>query len=133
MEAECRKNIEDLHKFIEAWLMGSIEKSKQTFQYFDDALDEKFVIIHPDGKLQTKPEIINDFWNAYGVQSKNFTIEVRNITVRSASENACLMTYEEWQAGTEKSARISSVIFQKSEDNNKVYWFHLHETWYPSK
>jgi hypothetical protein len=133
MEAECHQNIEELHLFIEAWLIGSVEKSKQKFQYFDDALDENFVIIHPNGKLQTKPEITHDFWHAYGSQPEHFAIEIRNITVRSASENFCVMTYEEWQTSTEQSARISSVVFRKSEDNNKIYWFHLHETWYPSK
>jgi len=133
MEIECRENIEELHRFIEAWLLGSVEKSRERFQYFDDALDEKFIIIHPSGELQAKSDITCDLWNAYGARSKQFSITIRNITVRSASENFCIMTYEEWQTGMEKSARISTVVFRRSEDNNKIYWFHLHETWHPSK
>jgi len=133
METECRENIEGLHRFIEAWLLGSIEKSRQRFRYFDDALDKKFIIIHPSGELQTKSDISSDLWNAHGVRSKQFSIAIRNITVRSASENCCILTYEEWQTGTEKPARLSTVVFRRSEDNNRIYWFHLHETWYPGK
>jgi len=133
MEIECRKNIKELHVFIESWLKGAVEKSKQEFQYFEDALDEDFIIIHPSSKLQTKLDIISDFWSAYGVQSENFTIEIRNIKVRFESENICIINYEEWQTGAEKSARISTVTFRKPVNSNKSNWLHLHETWRPSK
>lgn len=133
MEIECCKNIKELHVFIESWLKGAAEKSKQEFQYFEDALAEDFIIIHPSGELQTKLDIISDFWSAYGVQSENFTIEIRNIKVRFESENICIINYEEWQTGVEKSARISTVVFKKSINSNKNNWLHLHETWCPSK
>jgi len=133
MEIECRNNISELHVFIESWLKGLVEKTKQEFQYFEDELDEDFIIIHPTGELQKKREIISDFWSAYGVQSNNFKIEIKNIKIRSESENICIMNYEEWQTGAENSARISTVIFRKSSKNNKNCWLHLHETWYPTK
>ncbi|MFV2005232.1 MAG: hypothetical protein ACC650_08485 [Gammaproteobacteria bacterium] len=133
MEIECRKNIRELHVFIESWLKGAVEKSRQEFQYFEDELDEEFVIIHPGGELQTKSEIISDFWNAYGVQSENFIIEIRNIKIRFESKDICIMNYEEWQTSVEKTARISTVIFRKSLNSNKNNWLHLHETWYPGK
>jgi len=133
MEIECRKNIRELHVFIESWLKGAVEKSRQEFQYFEDELDEDFVIIHPGGELQTKSEIISDFWNAYGVQSENFIIEIRNIKIRFESKDICIMNYEEWQTSVEKTARISTVIFRKSLNSNKNNWLHLHETWYPGK
>jgi len=133
MEIECRKNIKELHAFIESWLKGAVEKSKQEFQYFKDELDEDFVIIHPSGELQTKSDIINDFWNAYGVRPENFIIEIRNIKIRSEAKDICILNYEEWQTSVEESARISTVIFRKSKNSNKNNWFHLHETWFPNK
>jgi len=133
MEIECRKKIKEMHVFIESWLKGSVEISTQEFQYFEDELDEDFVIIHPSGELQTKLDITSDFWNSYGVQSKNFIIEIQNIKMRFESKDICIMNYEEWQTNEEKSARISTVIFNKSQNINKSNWLHLHETWHPSK
>ena len=133
MEKECQKNIVELHIFIEYWLKGLVEKTRQEFQYIDDALDKNFVIIHPSGEIQTKTDIIDDLWEAYGVQLESFAISIRDIKVRSLSENICIMNYEEWQTGVKKSMRISTVIFRKSLINNKSYWLHLHETWLPSK
>jgi len=131
MEIECRKKIKELHVFIESWLKGTVEKSRQKFKYFEDELDNDFIIIHPSGELQTKLDITSDFWNAYGVQSKNFIIEIRNIKMISESKEICIMNYEEWQISVEKSVRISTVIFRKSQNNNN--WLHLHETWCPGK
>ena len=129
MEVECRKNIEQLHVFIESWLQGSVEKSRLEFQNFEAALDKDFVIVHPGGELQTRPDIIRDFWQAHGVQSTSFTIAIRNISVRFVSGDICVMNYEEWQTGGEETARISTVIFRKSTVDNKISWLHLHETW----
>ncbi|GBE08196.1 hypothetical protein BMS3Bbin11_01456 [bacterium BMS3Bbin11] len=131
METECRRNIKELHVFIESWLKGLVEKSRLEFQYFEDALDKDFIIIHPSGKLQTKPDITSDLWEVYGVRPKSFTITIRDIKIRSISENICILNYEEWQTGVEELARISTVIFRKPANSSKNYWFHLHETWVP--
>ena len=131
MEKECRKYIIDLHVFIESWLIGSLEKSNLEFQRFKDALDTDFVIIHPSGELQTKPSIISDFWKAYGIRSESFKIEILDVDVRFMSEDVCIMNYKECQFDVDKSVRISTVIFRKSLNSDKIYWLHLHETWCP--
>jgi len=133
MEIDCRNLIKELHVFIESWLKGTVEKSKQEFQYFEDEFDDDFIIIHPSGEIQAKMDILSDFWGAYGAQSENFKIEIRNIKTRIESKDICLMNYEEWQTGTENSIRISTVIFRKSKKSNKNVWLHLHETWCPNK
>lgn len=131
METECRKNINQLHVFIESWLKGSVEKSRPEFQYFEDTLDKDFVIVHPSGELQSKPDISSDLWRAHGVRSESFSIAIRDISVSHVSGDICVMNYQEWQTGVEKTARISTVIFRKSTIDNKIYWLHLHETWCP--
>jgi len=133
MEAECRKNIFELHVFIEGWLKGAIKKTRMAFQYFADTLDESFVIIHPSAERQTKAEISNGLWDAHGSQPENFSIEIRDVQVRFSAESICVMNYEEWQTGDEKSVRVSTVIFRKSENNGKCGWFHLQETWRTDK
>lgn len=129
MEAECRKHIVDLHRFIESWMKGEIEKSREKFGYFENELDEHFVIIHPSGRSQSKLEMINDFWGAHGVQAQKFKIEIRSVKLRRSVENMCILNYEEWQTGSEIAARISTVIFKKSRESHKFKWMHLHETW----
>lgn len=133
MEFECIKSIKELHIFIESWLIGGIDKSKQKFQYFKDALGEEFIIINPNGSIQTKQDIVNDFWEAHGVQPEKFKISILDIKVRYESKNMCMLTYIEEQKNTVKSARISTVIFQKSAVKEQVYWAHLHETWVERK
>lgn len=133
MELECHKKIKALHVFIESWLTGRVEKSKQEFRYFEDELDAEFIIIHPSGDLQTKPDITSGFWGAHGGQSKNFIVEIRNIKMRYASQDICIMNYEEWQTDEKESVRISTVVFRKSKSNNKISWLHLHETWMPTR
>ena len=129
MEIECRDNIIKLHEFIESWLKGTVDKSKQIFQYFEDTLDSNFIIVHPSGELQSKEEITNDLWSAYGVQSECFSIKISDIVLRVISDTACLLNYEEHQEGKEPSTRISSVLFKKSETSEDYHWVHLHETW----
>ena len=129
MEIECRNNIIKLHEFIESWLKGSVDKSKQIFKYFEDALDSNFIIVHPSGDLQSKEDITNDLWSAYGQQSKSFSIKISDIELRFISDTICLLNYEEHQEGKESSTRISSVVFKKCENSNNYHWLHLHETW----
>jgi len=133
MEIEYSNKIKQLHVFIESWLKGAVDKSKQELHYFEDELDEDFIIINPSGYFQTKLDITSDFWNAYGVQPKKFKIEIRNIKMRIETEDTCIMNYEEWQTGIKKSTRISTVIFRKSKKSQKNSWLHLHETWCPNK
>jgi len=129
MENECRSNIIKLHEFIESWLKGSADKNKQVFQYFEDTLHSDFTIVHPSGELQTKDQITNDLWSAYGVKSETFCIKISDIILRDITDTLCLLNYEEHQEGNETTTRISSVTFKKSEIGNNFLWFHLHETW----
>jgi len=129
MEIECQNNIIVLHEFIESWLKGTVDKSKQIFQYFEDALDSNFVIVNPGGDLQLKEQVTKNLWSAYGTQSESFNINIKNITIRFMSDSVCLLNYEEHQTGTEVTTRISSVLFKKSKNTNNYHWLHLHETW----
>lgn len=129
MEITCSRKIKELHVFIESWLKGSVEKNKMVFKYFEDELNNDFIIIQPNGKPQTKENIISGFWEAYGVRSTEFKIEIRNINNRLITDNICILTYEEWQIGEEKSGRLSTAVFKKPLNSNHYYWFHLHENW----
>ncbi len=124
----CRLEIEALHRFIEAWMNASIEKTETIFERFSNALDNDFIIIDPYGNSKTKNEIIKSFWEAYGIHPKSFRIKIKNFHPRIALNNYFMATYEEWQSGAEESGRLSTIVFKMSTLNNKISWYHLHET-----
>lgn len=125
----CRLEIEALHRFIEAWMNASIEKDETLFKRFSNALDVDFIIIDPNGKSETKKEIVESFWDAYGIHPKSFRIKIKNFNPRIAFNNIFMATYEEWQSAEKESARISTILFKIDPQNNKPLWYHLHETW----
>jgi len=121
-----------LHLFIQDWMNGSAPKTEKAFSCFSDALDTDFVIVHPTGVAEHRDGLVKSFWSAHGVQEKNFTIEIRNLSHRLTFGEFALVTYEEWQFGNATSGRVSSVLFRKPEKENIVRWVHLHETWLPA-
>lgn len=131
MQVQCADEIQALHRFIESWLLGSVEETRAQFTRFEDAMAEDFVIIHPDGNAEPKAAITNSFWKAYGFQKLPFAVRVENIQCRVVSEPYCLLTYEEWQTGERETARLSTVLFRQVPNQDRVEWVHLHETWLP--
>ncbi|NOK59312.1 MAG: hypothetical protein GFH27_549283n228 [Chloroflexi bacterium AL-W] len=131
MQAQCAHEILELHHFIESWLLGAVEQTREQFVRFEGAMAEDFEIIHPNGNVQPKAAICNSFWGAYGVQNPPFTVRIKNIQCRVVSKPYCLLTYEEWQTGERETARLSTVLFRQVPNQDRVEWVHLHETWLP--
>jgi hypothetical protein len=127
MDDKCRAEVEELHRFIEGWLTGSIEKTREQFARFEDALAEDFVIVHPSGTWQEKSAICAEFWRAHGVRPSSFAIDIQKLKVRVTAPLYCLLMYEEWQRDVEVSGRLSSALFREAADG--IRWVHLHETW----
>ena len=121
--------VKNLHKFIQGWLTGSVPKTEEAFSRFINSLDTDFIIFHPTGISEYCEDLIMSFWSAYGIREKNFTIEIRNLNHRMTLGDFALVTYEEWQFDETTTGRVSTVLFRKSEKENKVRWVHLHETW----
>ena len=43
----CKLEAEALHRFIEAWMNASVEKTEAIFSRFSNALNPDFIIIDP--------------------------------------------------------------------------------------
>jgi len=125
----CRLEAEALHRFIEAWMNASVEKTEAIFSRFSNAMDPDFIIIDPYGRSKTKNEIVDSFWNAFGSQAKSFKILIKNFNQRLVIQNMVIATYEEWQITEKESARLSTIVYKMNPENNKPLWYHLHETW----
>jgi len=129
MTETSRDEVLRMHNFIESWLTGRAKKSNDVFAQFADALAEDFLLINPSGKADDKASITSGFWGAYGAQPEPFSVEIRDFKCRFATEDFCLAIYQEWQFGTETTARLSTVLFRRAAEADRLQWLHLHETW----
>ncbi|TDJ31482.1 MAG: hypothetical protein E2O56_07015 [Gammaproteobacteria bacterium] len=131
LDEACKSEIEELHAFIQAWMRGTLPRTTQAFERFDNPLSDTFLVVHPSGQSDDKTSICQKVYGAHGVKPDDFTIEIRDIRSRVVHPPWCLLTYEEWQSsGGKETGRISSVLFRETngESGDGVAWVHLHET-----
>ena len=133
MEKKCLMEIVQAHQFLEAWLAGTAPKTEEEFHRFKSSISDEFVIIYPNGSVKDKETLISDIWNAHGVRSAEFSIEIREYQCRLASEKVCVATYEEWLHTEESSGRMSTAVFRLAPDGNAVEWVLVQETWLPKR
>ena len=122
-----------LHDFIRDWSLAAVPDDDATYARFVDALADDFVLIGPDGSRSNKAQIVDGFRGAYGRwrDLDGATLEVRNVTVRSADGAIAVVDYEEWHLLPDGAgnARRSTVVFRWTGDApGDVEWLHLHET-----
>jgi hypothetical protein len=131
IQGRCFNEVIELHRFIQSWLWASIPKTHDLFSRFTNALDDQFQIIHPDGTVSSYTEICDDVWSMHGREAPSFSMEIRNLHLRFSIPQHSLVTYEEWQHGPKTNARVSTAFLQESEQDGRIKWIHLHETWLP--
>jgi hypothetical protein len=119
----------ELHRFFEAWLSGSLQKTREAYARFDSVMAEDFVMIPPDSNVLPRDVIMDIFWEEHGSRSAPFRIEIRNPTVRQVAGSLYLVIYEEWQFDPGQSARISSALIEASQRG--LRWLSVHESWVP--
>jgi hypothetical protein len=118
-----------LHQFFEAWLAGSLTKSRETYQRFESVMAEDFGMIPPDSELLPREVITDIIWQEHGAKAPSFKIEIRNPSVRKLTEALYLASYEEWQFDSEPTARIATALMK--EEPSGIRWLHVHESWLP--
>lgn len=134
MEANCKNEIVELHRFFEEWFKGLLPNSPENLARFTSVLGREFEIIDPDGERTDRETLCANMIKAHGSCSNTpFRIWVENIRLRSVEPNVHLATYQEWQqTGMDKKGRLSSVVFRKAAHlPNQVEWAHIHEVWLP--
>ncbi len=136
LQPDCAAEVEDLHRFLAAWMTGALAKTESAFARFRDVLDENFVIISPRGAVTRREALSDELWAAHGVHrdaAKNFRIWIENCRCRVSEGGLCLVTYEEWQQlSGAVTGRMSTALFAPRPGAPRcVVWRHLHETWLP--
>lgn len=135
-EERCRREVVELHEFLEGWSNGTIESTDEGFARFADVIDEDFVIISPGGEMTSRGPLVEALrggahgrWKTEGGAPGR--IQIKNFRVHRMTEDMVVATYEEWhEVGGKTRARMSTVVFgERRGAPNGVAWLHLHEVW----
>jgi hypothetical protein len=119
----------ELHRFFEAWLTGVLDKTREEYQRFENAMAEDFVMVPPDSNVLPRHVIMDTFWGEHGSKASPFGIKIRNLVARPLPGSLYLVSYEEWQFTPQESARISTAVMQESDSG--IRWLSVHESWLP--
>jgi len=134
---ECRREIEDLHRFFVDWFHGAIPDEDVVWRRLEDALAPGFVLISPGGDLLARDDLLTALRERHGCHGPEagFDIWIRHDMCRHAQDRLALATYEEWQRlHGEERGRLSTVLFERDERApNGLRWLHVHETWLPDE
>jgi hypothetical protein len=136
MQAQCQREVVELHGFLVNWMTGAVPRSAAAFARFADVLADGFALISPRGEITERRALLRELEAVHGAHRTDdvgFRVEVREFRHRRTEGALCLVTYEEWQhvSGT-TTGRISSAWFRaRSDTPHGVEWLHVHETWLP--
>ena len=128
--------IQDLHRFLEQWLNGSLPAARDVFDAgLANLLDHDFINIQPAGVSLGREHLVQAIFDGHGA-SPDFAIKIRNVAIRRMfdNDNMVLATYEEYQRGARNSAhpenaRISTALMLDRGNGTRFRWIHIQETW----
>ncbi|HSR53492.1 MAG TPA: hypothetical protein VLV83_21925 [Acidobacteriota bacterium] len=131
--AQCRREVEELHKFFEGWANSTLENNDEAFSRFSSVLDENFHIINPSGQVISRQVLVDSLRQSYGsVPTGQARYWIEDFQGWQVAPGVFLALYEEWQNldGKKSGGRVSSALFRRAEGTpNGVKWLHLHETY----
>lgn len=138
MDARCRQEVLDLHRFFEEWFRADRSGGEEALNRFSQVLDPAFKIILPDGRTLGRDAIVEQIRGAYGSRQGAelpFRIRIDNLKVRPLDDEVELVIYEEWaRVEGHWDGRLSSALFAAAPGTpNGVRWLHLQETALPEK
>jgi len=127
--ARCLAEVEDLHRCFEDWFRG---KPGADLSHCEAVLVDDFQIVSPGGVRRARPELMAALVTALGAHaSGEFAIEVRDVTLRPASPDVHVVSYEEWHRvdGVAMGRMSTAVLRDAAGLPNGLEWLGVHETW----
>lgn len=143
-DERCRREVEELHAFFEGWFNDDLPMPDDAFKRFEDALDDSFEIVTPDGVERPKPEIVELVRGAHSTRKSALDpriapkapvrIRVVHRGRRPLGQHLHLVVYEEWQshASAEKGRISTALLTEVHPTRHRPYglaWLHVQETW----
>lgn len=135
IEERCRREVVELHEFLEAWSNAELPDTDEAFARFQRVIAPSFVIVDPDGTVSDRAPIVDAIRGAHGRwHEMPGEIRIESYRLHHAAGGLALVTYEEWHdLGERRTGRLSTALFGDSDGApNGVEWLHLHEVWLPS-
>ena len=131
LEEAVRGDVVALHDFFVGWYGGELPESAFETEFLA-RLDPAFTIIMPSGAELDMATLSRAMQDAFG-QKPGFRIEIRNVRLKSYTDDTIVATYEEWQRNTREAGgtgtgRLSTVVMNRGRS---LSWRHVHETWLP--
>lgn len=116
----------DLHRFLDAWLTGRVDRGDGEPARLASALVEDFRVTHPDGSCGDKAAVVASFTAAYGEKPADYALQIDRIETRRLAPDLRLATYIERHRGEPGRARIVSALLRRRADE-RFDWLHLQE------
>lgn len=89
------EEIRALHRFLDAWPKGRVDRGDGEPARLAQVLADDFQVIHPTGTRGDKAAAVAGFARAYGEKSPGYALEIGRIDTRMLGPDLCLATYEE--------------------------------------
>jgi hypothetical protein len=137
MDDQARKEVAEIHEFLQDWFNGSIGNDDQIYRRFAGVMAEGFQLISPGGMVTDRDAMLDGVRGAHGRERDArlpMKIWIQNHRGRVLADGLHLVTYEEWQEkGGVTRGRVSTALFARREGTpNGVEWLHVHEVWMPA-
>lgn len=128
-----RDEVIRLHRAFEAWFCGSTPAD--AIDDIADSLDERFVIVGPDGAVTLRPALITGIERRRGA-FPDLTIEVSEFatvmdTARPAGGRLVVGRYAEIHrtSASPPTRRIATAVLGQPPGGGAWSWLAVHETW----
>ena len=121
--------VESLHRFIEQWFNGTVQKTTESFSRLSNSWPEGFTLIDPNNKSHSSSVLLKSTYDHFG-KFPCLSIQVRNIRTSRHLPGVAVAVYEEWHVDThETEARLCSATFTfEAADPSRPQWVHIHES-----
>ncbi len=122
-----------LHDFFVEWFNDTVDDTDAVFARVATVLHPDFSMVVPSGETIDR-DVVLDLVRAAHASAEGAApvrIEIRSLVDRAVTDDAALVTYEEWQFAGDRlqNRRTSTAYFVGSPmAPNGVVWRHLHET-----
>jgi hypothetical protein len=127
------REIVDLHRFFEAWLGGTAEKTERVFARVETALADEFTMVEPGGSRLRRADVIRTLRAAHGAKGRPgpFEIAIAEPELLVLRPPLVVLGYVEEQtaSGALTRRRSTAVLEAAATGGSGVRWLALQETW----
>lgn len=137
LSERCAAEVEEIHRFLEAWRNGAVARNDESFSRLSDAVARAFTYVGADGKALRRDAVLDRVrrgWGGWrepgGTAPGSGRIRIENLRTRFIEGPLAVVSYEEWHhVGGASQGRTTTALFRLEHGRpNDVAWVHLHQS-----